>query len=147
MQTIQEQKAELTAAYKEVGQTKISDALYITLVSALNAQLGTEFRREGIMLNVNPVAEAVKDKKVRGGANIVGGGNKIKGGLVNLSGAVDGAVINKLYMNVQTVQWIVKHGSEILEYLAQDHMTYRKIGQTTVEEGQLTATELFGVEA
>ena len=97
------------------------------------------------MLNVNPVAETVKDKKVRGGGVIEGGGNKIKGGLVNLSPEKNSPYtgINKLYINVEAMQWIIKHGDQIIEYLSQEHMTYRKIGQTTIEEGCLTASELF----
>ena len=128
---------------------KIPESVYISSLNSLQKQakslLGTDFRAEGIMLNVNPVEATVKDKNTRGGGVITGGGNKIKGGLVNLSPEKNSRYtgINKLYMNVETVLWIIRNGAAITDYLQQDHMEYRKIGQTSVEEGKLTAKDVF----
>ena len=101
------------------------------------------FRRDGINLNVPPLQATLKDKKDRKGNIIAKDVETVKGGLVTVTGTVNGSKINSLYMNVEVVQWIINNGGAIEEYLAQDHMEYRRAGQTDMADGALTASELF----
>ena len=129
MQTIQQQLAEIAELY---NKGIVSEALYISTRATLNASLGTDFRRDGITMNVPPLQATLKDKKDRKG-NII----------AKVTGTVNGSKINSLYMNVEVVQWIINNGGAIEEYLSQDHMEYRRAGQTDMADGALTASELF----
>ena len=140
MQTIQQQLDEIKELY---NKGVVSEALYISTRATLNASLGTDFRRDGITMNVPPLQATLKDKKDRKGNIIVKDFETVKGGLVTVTGTVNGAKINSLYMNVEVVQWIINNGGAIEEYLSQDHMEYRRAGQTDMADGALTATELF----
>ena len=140
MQTIKEQLKELEVLYKK---GVVSEQLYISTRATLNSSLGTDFRRDGITLNVPPLQATVKDKKDRKGNIVAKDVETVKGGLVTVTGTVNGSKINSLYMNVEVVQWIINNGGAIEEYLSQEHMQYRRAGQTSIEDGALTAEELY----
>ena len=148
MATITEQKAELTSTYKA---GKISDALYVTLIAALNAQLGSDLRIStqgtAISLNVPPLQQVLdKPKKNRQG-EVVSVAEGVKGGLISLQGTANGLKLNSLYINAETMLWICRNADAIQDYMRQDHLTMRRASQTKVSDGALRQEELFGVEA
>ena len=145
MATITEQKAELTETYKA---GKISDALYVTLVAALNAQLGSDLRIStqgtNISLNVPPLQQVIdKPKKNRQG-EVVSVAEGVKGGLISLQGTANGLKLNSLYINAETMLWICRNAKGIESYMSQDHLTFRRASQSKVSDGALTQAELFG---
>ena len=145
MATITEQKAELTSTYKA---GKISDALYVTLIAALNAQLGSDLRIStqgtAISLNVPPLQQVLdKPKKNRQG-EVVSVAEGVKGGLISLQGTANGLKLNSLYINAETMLWICRNADAIQDYMKQDHLTMRRASQTKVSDGALTQAELFG---
>jgi hypothetical protein len=145
MATITEQKTELTSTYKA---GKISDALYVTLIAALNAQLGSDLRIStqgtAISLNVPPLQQVLdKPKKNRQG-EVVSVAEGVKGGLISLQGTANGLKLNSLYINAETMLWICRNADAIQDYMRQDHLTMRRASQTKVSDGTLTQAELFG---
>ena len=137
---ISEQKIELAALYKA---GKVPEAMYISLLASLNAQLGTDLRIAGISMNVPPLQATLKDKKDRQGNVVAKDVKTVKGGLVTVTGSINGERINNLYMNAEVVKWIIDNSEKVTEYLGQDHMTYRRAGQTSIDAGAMTAKELY----
>ena len=145
MATVQEQKAELTILHKS---GVIAEATYINLMSALNAQLGSDLRIStqgtAISLNVPPLQQVLdKPKKNRQG-EVVSVAEGVKGGLISLQGTANGRKLNSLYINAETMLWICRNAEAIQDYMKQDHLTMRRASQTQVSDGALTQAELFG---
>ena len=148
MATITEQKEELTVLHKS---GVIGEATYINLMSALNAQLGSDLRIStqgtAISLNVPPLQQVLdKPKKNRQG-EVVSVAEGVKGGLISLQGTAQGRKLNSLYINAETMLWICRNADSIQTYMRQDHLTLRRASQTHISEGALKQEELFGVEA
>tara|TARA_R110002167_G_scaffold200901_1_gene404327 strand:+ start:382 stop:834 length:453 start_codon:yes stop_codon:yes gene_type:complete len=145
MATITEQKAELTSTYKA---GKISDALYVTLIAALNAQLGSDLRIStqgtAISLNVPPLQQVLEKPKKNRQGEVVSVAEGVKGGLISLQGTANGSKLNSLYINAETMLWICRNADAIQDYMKQDHLTMRRASQTLISAGALTQAELFG---
>ena len=142
MTTVTEQIAQLQESYTAGN---IPEALYINLLATLKRQLGTDFRKDGITLNVPPLQATVKDKKDRQGNIIERDVQTVKGGLVTVTGSIRGKKINSLYMNAEVLLWICQNSEAISEYLGQEHMEFRRAEQTNMNEGAMTSTELFAL--
>lgn len=148
MATITEQKAELTVLHKS---GVIAEDTYINLMSALNAQLGSDLHisTQGtkISLNVPPLQQVLDKPKKNRQQEIVSVAEGVKGGLISLQGTAQGRKLNSLYINAETMLWICRNADSIQTYMRQDHLTLRRASQTLISDGCLKTEELFGVEA
>lgn len=114
-----------------------------TLQKALTALLGTDYRKDGLSLNVPELQFALKDKIDRRGNLIAKDVPSVKGGLITASGTIQGRKINTVYLNVELVEWIINNADSIKSYLSQPHMEYRHAGQTDIDAGSVKGSDLF----
>ena len=131
------------AVRKQYKDGVIDEATMITILAGINKQMGTDsFRRDGITVNVPQLEDTLKDKKDRHGNIIEKDKPSVKGGLITVSGALNGQKITGLYLQADVLKWIFDNESDIKAYLSEEGKEYRKIGQTSTDQGCLTG-ELF----
>jgi hypothetical protein len=141
-QNIQLQNAKDTVR-KQYNDGLIDEATMITILAGINKQMGTDsFRRDGITVNVPQLEDTLKDKKDRHGNIVEKDKPSVKGGLITISGSLNGQKINGLYLQAEVLKWVFDNQDGIKAYLSQEGKEYRKIGQVSTEQGCRTH-ELF----
>jgi hypothetical protein len=121
----------------------IDEATMITILAGINKQMGTDsFRRDGITVNVPALEDTVKTTYNRDRSVKEADKRTVKGGLITVSGTLNGAKINGLYLQADVLKWIFDNEADIKAYLSEDGKEFRKIGQVSTEQGCLTG-ELF----
>jgi len=146
MQTITQQ-TQLENAKQAVREQHsngiIDEATMILLISGINKQMGTDsFRRDGITVNVPALEDTVKTTYNRDRSVKEADKRTVKGGLITVSGTLNGQKINGLYLQADVLKWIFDNEADIKAYLSEEGKEYRKIGQTSTDQGCLTG-ELF----
>lgn len=139
---IEQQIADLKACQGSMPQGVYINTL-TTLEKTRASLLGTEYRKDGLLLNVPAPRYGVKDKTDRDNNVIERDVPCVKGGLITASGTIQGKKINKVFLNVELVEWIINNADGIKSYLSQPHMEYRHAGQTDIHEGSLKGSDLF----
>ena len=139
---VEQQIKDLKACEGSMPQGVYINAL-AQLQKTLASLLGTDYRKDGLMLNVPQLQFALKDKHDRQGNLIASDVPTVKGGLITASGTIQGKKINKVFLNVELVEWIINNAESIKTYLSQPHMEYRIAGQVELEEGSVKGSDLF----
>lgn len=146
---INPQVAEIEQQIKDLKacEGSMPQGVYINTLATLQktraSLLGTDYRKDGLLLNVPAPRYGVKDKTDRNNNVIEKDVPCVKGGLITASGTIQGRKINTVYLNVELVEWIISNADSIKTYLSQPHMEYRHAGQTDIHEGSLKGSDLF----
>ena len=131
------------AVRKQYKDGVIDEATMITILAGINKQMGTDsFRRDGITVNVPVLEDTVKTTYNRDRSVKEADKRTVKGGLITVSGTLNGQKINGLYLQADVLKWIFDNESDIKAYLSEEGKEYRKLGQTSTDQGCLTG-EMF----
>jgi len=131
------------AIRKQYKAGVVDEATMIMILAGINKQMGTDsFRRDGITVNVPVLEDTLKTTYNRDRSIKEADKRTVKGGLITVSGTLNGQKINGLYLQADVLKWIFDNESDIKAYLSEEGKEYRKLGQTSTDQGCLTG-EMF----
>ena len=138
--TKEERQVAVDAVKAQYREGRIPEATMIQILAGISKQSGGDtLKLGGVTITVPAMKDNTKDKKDRNGNVIEYGVEKVDGGKITISGKIDGKPVQTCYVDAPLFKLIVDNLEEVLEFLSEEDKQYRKLGQTRMSQGSLSA--------